>query len=89
MTIDGRAIQCIVGTLEMAIFIIGILGTIQGIEVQTTDETDFISQQAISMNITHMSLCDGTAALGAIELGIQRIDQIDITVVAHRHIFHS
>ena len=89
MTIDGRSIQCIVGTLEMAVFIIGILGTIQRIEVQATDETDFICQQAITMNIAHMGLCDGTAALGTIELGIQRIDQVDITVVAHRHIFHS
>ena len=88
MTIDGRTIQCIVGTLEMAVFIIGILGTIQRIEVQATDETDFICQQAISMNITHMGLCDGTAALGAIELGIQRIDQVDIAVVSQRHILH-
>ena len=40
------------------------------------------------MNIAHMSLGDGIAALRTIELWIQGIDQIDIAIVAHRQVIH-
>jgi hypothetical protein len=35
------------------------------------------------MNITYVGLSDGITAFGPIEGGVQRIDEIDITVVSH------
>ena len=64
------------------------LCSIQGVQVQTTDKTNSISHQTIAMNIAHMGLGDGIAALGTIQLWIQGIDQIDITIVAHGQVIH-
>ena len=66
VAIDSRAVQGVIGTLEMTIFIIGMLRPIQGIQVQTTDKADLVGYQAIAMNITDVSLGDGIAAPGAI-----------------------
>ena len=88
VAIDSRAVQGVIGTLEMTVFIIGMLRPIQGIQVQTTDKADLAGYQAIAMNITDMSLGNGIAASGAIKLWIQGIDQIDIAIVAHRQVIH-
>ena len=89
MTIDSRTIQRIVGTLEMAVFIIRIGGTIQGIEVQTTDEAHPVSNQAVAMDITNMGLRDSLVALSAVEPGIQRINQVYIAVITHREVVYT
>ena len=38
--VNGRPVQGIVGTLEMAVLITGIACPVEGIEIQATDKTD-------------------------------------------------
>ena len=88
MAVNGRTIERIIGTFEMTVLIIRITNAIQRIEVETTNEADSSCYQAIAMDIAHMGLSDGITAFGTIELRIQRIDKINITVIAHGEIFY-
>jgi hypothetical protein len=60
--IDGGTIQGIVRTLEMAILVIGILRTVERIQIKATDETYLLGRQAVAMELTYMSLGDDCAA---------------------------
>ena len=88
MAVNGRTIERIIGTFEMTVLIIGISGTIEWIQVETADEAYPFGNKTISVNVPHMGLSDGITAFGTIELRIQRIDKINITVIAHGEIFY-
>ena len=63
MTVNSRAVQGIVGTLEMTVLVIRMICPVQWIEVQATDETHVFCHQILAMHITYMRLGDGIAAL--------------------------
>ena len=65
MAIDGRAVERIVGTLEVAVLVVGFGGTVQRIQVQPTDEADILSLQTPAVDVAYVSLGDGVAALPA------------------------
>ena len=88
VAIDGVAVQGIVGTFEVAVLIIGMTGPIQWVKVEATDEAYPFSDERFAMYISHMGLRDGFTAFGAIVFRIQRIDEIDITVVSHGEILY-
>ena len=88
MAINGRTVHGIIRTLEMAILIIRILSAIEGIEVQTTDETDVFSPHLSAMDIAHMSLGNRLTTFLTGKGRIERIVEVDITVVAHRQVLY-
>ena len=70
MAVDSRAVERIVGTLEVAVLVVGFGGSVQRIQVQATDEADILSQQTPAVNVADVGLGDGVAALLAREGGI-------------------
>ena len=88
VTIGGSSVQSIVGTFEMTVLIIGVTGSIERIQVKATDEAYPFGDELTTMNITYVGLSDGITAFGPIEDGVQRIDEIDITVVSHGEVLN-
>ena len=88
MTIDSCAIQSIVSTFEMTVFIIRGLSTIQRIEVQTTDEANAFCYQAIPMYIAHVGLGNSITTFFSIKSWIFGIYKVYIAVVTHRQILN-
>ena len=83
MAVNGRTIERIIGTFEMTVLIIGLVGAIQRVQVEAADETYPLGDKTLAVNVPHMGLGNGITAFGPIEGGVQRIDEIDITVIAH------
>ena len=82
------AVQRIVRTLEVAAVVGALTGTIQRIQVQTTDEPHLPGRQPPPVDVAHMSLRDGAAALLAPQLRPQGVHQVYIAIVAHRQVLH-
>ena len=82
------AVQCVVGTLEVAFLIVGMGSTVQRIQVQAADEAYLLGYKGVAMHIADMGLGDGVTPLGTVQLRILGIYEVNVAVVAHGEVLH-
>lgn len=66
VSVGGRAVESIVSTFKMTVFIVRVSCSVQRIEVQTADEAYFLGYQTVAVDVADMRLCNGIAAFGAV-----------------------
>lgn len=71
MAIGRCTIQSIVCTLEVAVFIVGMACTVQGIQVEATDETYPSGRQGVSMDIAYGAWVIASARFGRFNRGFR------------------
>ena len=86
MTVDGGTVHRVIGTLEVAVLVIGTGRAIERVKVQATNETHILSHQLSAVDIAHVGLGDGLVALLLRERGVQGIVEVYIAVIAHREV---
>ena len=66
MTVGGCAVEGVIGTFEVTIFIIGVSRSVQRVEVQAADEADVFGHQTVAVDVADVRLSDGIASFWAV-----------------------
>jgi hypothetical protein len=88
MEINPIACEGIIGTLHVAAVEKNASGPIEWIHVESANEPDVPRDDTVAMAICHMCLGDSRTAFVAPQFRIQWIFEVNVAIVAHRHILH-